>query len=177
MGLQRQRKRAAFTLTAAALGSVLLVGGGLGARADDDSLARDQETIKPLNLMVDRVDLANAPLTVAVKLIEQKTGLNIVFLGSMKDYNPVTVSLSKVPVSTALSLIAKAAGGELWEQDGIYFIGPKGYKHEEPVPPPAEGPQIPTEPVRWEKIRLYNTEPQSLLSRIGIKSGPLHDLT
>jgi general secretion pathway protein D len=178
MSLQRQKKRASGLWAAAALSTAMLAGAGVHARASDDAFPRDQEVTRATNLMVDRLELAEAPLTVAVKLLQQKTGLDIVFVGNVKNLNPVTVSLRKKPVEEALDLIALSAGADVWRENGVFYIGPKGSapkRIEEPTPAPVE--TRPNVPLRWEKIKLLQTEPQELLQRMfHISTGPLADL-
>ncbi|HZO87889.1 MAG TPA: hypothetical protein VFB38_06075 [Chthonomonadaceae bacterium] len=177
MGLQWQRKRATGILAAAALGTTMLAASGPHARAQESTSLHDQEAAKPLNLMVDHLDLTNAPLTTAIRLLKQRTGLNIVFVNSNYNYGPVTVTLDKVPLTEALNLIAISAGADIWEKDGVYYVGPKGSAPKpEAAPPPTEENPRPVVETHWEKIRLINSEPQSLLYRLGINGGPLQDI-
>lgn len=170
MGLQRQRGRATGLLTAAALSSALLAGGSPYALADDGA-ARSQDSGALLNAPFD-VELSGAPLGAAIRLIKQRTGINIVFVTPNATYNPVDISVTKKPVRQVLQLIAESAGADLWEKDGIFFVGPKGSApHQEAdltaVPQPATNPAPAPGPVRWEKIKLMYSDPQTILRQLG----------
>lgn len=179
MGLQRKMKRASGLFAAAALGTAMLAVVGPNARADDTTSARGQETSALLNTPL-KVELNDTALPIAIKLIKKQTGLNIVFVGSADEFKKVSVSLNGKTVVEALNLIAIAAGADIWEKDGVYFVGPKGSA---PKPAPEASPtrlldEAPRQSAQvfWEKIYLMHTEPQALLGRIGIITGPLADL-
>src|SRR5947207_1177442 len=124
MSQQRQRRRALGLPVAIALSASLLACGGLRARADDDS-PQSQEAVRLQNTPVD-VDLDRAPLRMALKLIEQKTHISIVFKDSAHQFGTVTLSVKSRPISDVLRLIAASAGADIWLEDGIYWVGPRG---------------------------------------------------
>lgn len=187
MGLQRQTGRASGIWIAAGLSATLLTGGALRVWASvslcyvgKDEAKQGQAAQGRASNLVDSINLIDAPLSIAIRLIEQKSGINIVFTPQEHGYSNVTLSVKDKPVSEVLRLIAQSSGADLWEEEGIYFIGPKGSAPKKPAPPePASGGEAdnttPSAPVRWEKIRLMYTEPQTILHHLGVRSGPLQD--
>src|SRR5579884_999834 len=175
MGLQRKIRRVPAIFAASALGATLLAGGAPLARAVGGQTG--QESHAHLNSRVD-MEMADTPLPIAIKLIEQHSGINIVFLHPDSPYGTVTLSVKDKPVSEVLHLIAQSAGADLWEEDGIYYIGPKGSG-----PKPQPGPTLDAShaadlvpaPVRWEKIKLLYVAPHTMVRYLGLDGGPLAD--
>lgn len=149
MGLQRQNGRAAGLLFAGVLSAALLSGSALRSWADDDYTS-GQKSATVRNPTLD-VDFAETPLPAALELIKKQIGsISFVFQGGTQNgYGTVTISVHNKPVNSILELVAKSAGADIWQEDGIYYIGPKG-SHQTPAPAPVEikelGPQI-TAPV------------------------------
>ncbi|HZT43540.1 MAG TPA: hypothetical protein VFA07_15355 [Chthonomonadaceae bacterium] len=176
MGLQRKIRRVPAIFAASALGATLLAGGAPLARAVGGQTG--QESHAHLNSRVD-MEMADTPLPIAIKLIEQHSGINIVFLHPDSPYGTVTLSVKDKPVSEVLHLIAQSAGADLWEEDGIYYIGPKGSAPKPqpaPVPVTSRGADLPSAPVRWEKIKLMYVAPHTMLRYLGLDGGPIADL-
>jgi general secretion pathway protein D len=169
MSLQRQKGRASGILAAAALSGVCLVGGGQFAWAAEDAPPA-AEAGGLQNTLVD-VNLVEATLPVAINLLKQRTGLQIVIVNQMYQYGKVTVSLRARPARDVLRLIAESAGADFWEKDGICFIGPKGSG---PKPAPdlgaqmIESPEPPRPRAHFEKIKLRYTDPQTILRILGV---------
>ncbi|MDE2126699.1 MAG: hypothetical protein KGJ62_08925 [Armatimonadetes bacterium] len=128
------------------------------------------------------VELSNAPLNVATKLIMQKTGISIVFIHSDTPYGNVTLSVKNQPARDVLKLMAKSAGADMWEANGVFFIGPKGsaprQAPQEPDSAPGLSPENPNPPgpVRYEKIQLMYNDPRDILHRLGVLSGPIQTI-
>ena len=92
------------------------------------------------------LDLAESPLKAAIRLVEQKTGINVVVQGGNTLTGTVTLSVKDKPITEVLKLMANAAGADFWEQDGVYFFGPKGSAPKtlvEPIRPEHVLPPIP----------------------------------
>ena len=152
----------------AALGATLLVSGGLVANAQQGT-ARSEETGAP-EAQLKNVNLVGAPLTLALRLVSQQTHIEYVLIPG--DYQRVEVSISQKPVSEALRIIATSAGAEMWQENGIFFIGPKGSAPHPIVPPsvpPVQdlGPQAPRA-LKYEKFYLKYTPPKRMLRMLGL---------
>src|SRR5438046_821238 len=101
MGLQRQIRCATGLLVAGTLGAMLLAGSGSCARADEPT-GQDQKTDEIRNPLVD-IELAEAPLTSAVRFIQQQTGISLLIMGDKNaSYNRITLSLKAKPVDVVL---------------------------------------------------------------------------
>ena len=78
MGLQRHLGRATGILITGTLGVALLSGSGLFARADGDS-APGQRTGSVNNPVLD-IELIEAPLQQALRIVELKSGINYILI-------------------------------------------------------------------------------------------------
>ena len=176
MVLLRQKRR--FGGLAAAFGAAALtIVGPAYVRADET--AAGQETTGQ-NAIVESVELSDAPLSLAINLIRQRTGINVAIKHSSTPYDKVTISIRHRPIGEVMRLMAESAGADFWEENGVYWFGPKGSapKKEEKVEPVAPTETVsPAEDIEWEKIKLMYTEPHTLLRHLGINSGPLGDLS
>ena len=178
MRFQRHFGRACRFFGVATIGAALVVGGGQRSLAQDDSV-QGQALSSALNTPV-TVELDHALLSVALKLIHQRTGINIVVVNAAYKYDRVSLSLQNRPVNEVLSLIAESAGADLWQKDGIYFIGPKGSA---PRPEPADPQNLPDivqsardrGPRHTEKIKLIYSDPQVVVHELTGKSGMRSD--
>jgi type II secretory pathway component GspD/PulD (secretin) len=178
MGLQRQNRRATGIVAAAALGATLLAGGA-PARAQQGDSARslasqqDSTTAGTLNNTPLTLNLVDADFKSAIQVIQHKTGIQLVIRQNPgHPYERVTVSLNGQPVGEALRLVADAGGADLWMQDGVYFVGPKG-SAPKPAPLPVEPPTVEAPAPRdWkvEKIRLKYISAHAALRVLGIES-------
>ena len=106
-------------MTAAA--ASLLVSGGLAARAQQGVARTDQGGQE---LMLKDVNLVSTPLNIALRLVQQQA--HIEYILKPGQYDRVNVSISQKPVSEALHMIAEAAGADIWQENGMFFVGPKG---------------------------------------------------
>jgi type II secretory pathway component HofQ len=156
----------------------MVIAGSQSARAyQDTSLSLDASGA--LSTPID-VELDKAQLSVALKLIQKRTGLNILVENPTYNYGKVSLSLRARPVGEVLKLIAESAGADLWQKDGIYFIGPKGSgpKPEAVLPKGIdEFPDMSRERPqrRYEKIKLQFADPQTVLKELGVGSGMRQD--
>jgi type II secretory pathway component GspD/PulD (secretin) len=171
MGLQRHLGRATGILMAGALGTSLLALSGPRARAGDDA-APGQKSGAAKNATVD-VDIVGVRLQDALRMIESKTGINYVLINPALQYNNITLSLSGKPIDVVLRQLTIAAGADLWYETGIYYIGPKGSAPKQPEPLPPDLPVMP-QPRRAkmiQKLSLLYSEPNAVLSQLGIHRG------
>jgi general secretion pathway protein D len=176
MVLQRQLRRTIPIAAAAALGTTLLAGGASRAWAEDIENRRSTSALQ--NVIVEGIELVDAPLPVAINLIKQKTGIEIVFTGKGANFSPVSLSLRRRPITEVLQLMAKSAKADLWEENGVFFIGPEGSA---PKPAAAPDPEpeiipIPAGPMRWEKIRLMYTDPHIMVKMLSRQGSPMSDM-
>ncbi len=177
MVLKRQLGRAPGLLVAATLSASLVGCLGLPASANDDSTL-GLETSGPLSVLVD-VDLTNSTLAKAIRIITTTTHLsNIVIKDPGYNYEPITLSLKRMPTRDVLKLICESAGADLWQKDGIFWIGPKGSapktEPERPLlPEVSEAPSLPIH--SYEKIKLIYSDPNTMLGMLGIHSGVRND--
>ena len=174
MVLLRQNRRIA--------GLAALFGAAALTRSGSNSIARADETTSKTeagaqNAMVESVELSEAPLGLAINLIRQKTGINVAIKNGNASYGKVTLSIRRKPISDVLKLMAESAGADFWEENGVFWFGPKGSA---PKPDAANDPTLPTAdtvPLRdpsdtvWEKIRLVNTSPHRMMTMLGLNGG------
>ncbi len=170
MVLLRQNRRIAGL--AALLGAAALTRGAAIARADD-AASRTEATAQ--NAVVESVELSEAPLGLAINLIRQKTGINIAIKNGNASYGKVTLSIRRKPISEVLRLMAESAGADFWDENGVFWFGPKGSAPkapEEPTLPTAETATVrdPSDIV-WEKIRVINVSPHRMLTMLGVNGG------
>jgi general secretion pathway protein D len=178
MGLQRQKRHATGIATAAALSATLLAC-GTHAWAQGDSPAQslaaqqNRATAGTLNNTPLTLSLVDADFKSALQVIQHKTGIQLVIRANTgRAYDRVTVSLNGQPVGEALRLVSEAGGADIWMQDGVYFVGPKG-SAPKPAPLPADLPETEAPaPREWkvEKIRLKYSAPHAILRALGIDS-------
>ncbi len=181
MMLLRQKGRTPRAAAIAALSVSLLGGGGICVHADD--LTNGERAQLPAAApygFIEKVDLTDSSLPAAIQLIKLKTGINVVFINPRYPYKSVTISVTRQPVDAVLRLMAKSAEADLWDENGIFFIGPPGSKPEgvdvkpEPLLPTTNNDSTSLHyPTRWEKIKLMFISPQNLLRYLGIQGGPL----
>lgn len=130
--------------------------------------------------MVSRVDLLDADLMTAVRMLTRETSVEIIVEPSDKPYGKVTLTLENRPLDVVLKHICRAAGASLREEGGVYIIGPKDAVPAPPkVEPEAPKAQEPAKPMRMrtEKIQVRNrraseianllngADPQSVLTK------------
>jgi general secretion pathway protein D len=110
-------------------------------------------------------DLKDAQLTDAVTILTQRSGLsNVVVLKG--NYQTVTLSLRDKSAEVALRALAAAAGAVVDEENGIYYLRPKG--QEEPLKPKPVAEQSVAAPVvapvktkrQWVKLPLIYFPPK-----------------
>ncbi len=175
MVLQQRKWRTVGFSTVAALSATMLAGVPTHALADD--LLKGASS----NVTVGKVEITGAPLPVAIKLITQKTGINVVFINRPgQSFGTVDLSINQKPVREVLNLVAQSAGAAFWEENGVYYIGSKddAPKKLEPLLPQTESPSpIEKRVTRYEKIKLLYISPQSLLKALGIGKTPIADIT
>lgn len=135
MGFQRQKGRAIGLAFAGVLSAALLNGSAPRVWADDDYPAGQKSAQLRNNPLLD-VELNDTSLPAAIAMVEkQLKSVNFVFQNDKTVYGKVTLSVHAKPVSDVLKLIADSAGADIWLQDGVYFIGPKGSHVVAPVIP------------------------------------------
>lgn len=177
MSLHRQVRSIITLSVAAVLGATFLCEGGCTAKAQSvpgDDGASTQVTLPPGSDAAARItfQVQNVTLESAVNLLEKETGLQVVLTEDPdRPFSPVNVSLVKQPIDVIMKAIAQSAGADLWVEDGIYHIGPKGSapkpKKEEtaqPVLPPQQ------EEKHIVKIKLQYTAPSTILRILGINN-------
>jgi len=174
MVLQQRNKRTVGIATVAALSATMLTGIGTRALADDilKGVAKNGGT------NVGKVTITAAPLAVAIRLITQQTGIDIVFINKGQQFNTVDLNVTNKPVREVLHQIALSAGAMCWEADGVFYIGGK---EDAPKPAPIIEPTEIREPsapkqVRFEKIKLMYTSPRAILKHLGAKQDEMADL-
>ncbi|MCS6776463.1 MAG: type II and III secretion system protein [Chloroherpetonaceae bacterium] len=176
MMLRWRTGRLVCTSVGVVLGAAWLFGGEASAHASE--AGRGQSSAGAA--YIEQLELTDAPLVTAIKLIKQKTGINLVFINQGQQYGTVTLSVRQKPVEEVLRLMAQSAGADLWEENGIFFIGPQGSAPRQTKPEPALPEPDPTPslnyPTRWEKIKLNYISPQQLLRYLGIKGSPIQSL-
>ena len=120
-------------------------------------------------MIVQRVDLVDADLQAAVRMLMAQTGVEIVIEASDKPYGRVNLMLEKKPLDTVLQMICRAAGASVRTEGGVYVIGPKGAGAAVETPKPAESapaaplPQTPKR-YRTERIAVQNARPSEIIN-------------
>lgn len=152
-------------LLAATLALAVFIRGGAVAQAQEAPAGQ---------LIVQRVDLVDADLQAAVRMLMAQTGAEIVIEASDKPYGRVNLMLEKKPLETVLQMICRAAGASLRVDGGVYIIGPRGSETSEAARPtsqqPAEEvapqPLVPNPPKRFitERIRIQNARPSEIVA-------------
>jgi type II secretory pathway component GspD/PulD (secretin) len=173
MVLQQRKGRTVGFTTVAALSATMLAGVTTHALADD--LLKSSTT----NINVGKVEITGAPLPVAIKLITQKTGINVVFVNRPgQNFGTVDLSVNQKPVREVLNLVAQSAGAAFWEENGVYYIGSKEDAPKKTTPLlPVETPDAPApKNIRYEKIKLLYISPQAVMKRLGIGNSPMVDI-
>jgi len=148
------------------------------AKADDGQQGRNANVLT--NTTID-LDLAESPLKAAIRLVEQKTGINVVVQGGSSINGNVTLSVKNQPINTVLKLMADSAGADFWELDGVYYFGPKGSAPkkivEAPLPPLGADPGTPLKPEKMayavEKIHLVYADPHTVAHILGVDNTPM----
>ena len=169
MGLQQRRGRV-LSPTQVTLGATLLLG-GLNATITP---AFGQEAAEPRKIRVSSVELADAPFAAAIKMIRNKTGIDVAIIGDVRKYGHVTLSIVNQPIDDVLRLMATSAEADFWIDNGVFFFGPKGSapKREEPLVPSILMPDVPSSgPMHYEKIFLKYTDPHIMLRNLDIDDG------
>ncbi len=101
----------------------------------------------------------------------QQTHVEYVLLPG--NYRRIQVSISRKPVSEALKIIAQSAGAELWQDAGVFFIGPVGSAPHPAAPPVLAATQDIQAPpsqrvLKYEKFFLKYTPPKRMLRMLGL---------
>ncbi len=150
MVFQRQNSIGSGLLLAGVLSAALLNGSTLRTLADDD-VPTAQKGTSTRSVQTLDVELSETPLIQAIAMIQKQLGsISIVFKGGDPAFNSsrVTLSLKGKPLTEVLKYVATAAGADIWNEDGIYFIGPKGsHVVAQPV-------QLPTEAQPFANVRV-----------------------
>ncbi len=168
MSLQRYKGRNRRISMTAALGASLLVS-GLVAQAQQ-STTRGEET-GASEILLKNINLTAAPLNTALSLVRQQAHIDMVIKPG--NYERVYISTSNPkPVSEVLKLITDSAGADLWQENGIYFVGPKGSAPRPISPAPVALNNTPepsgVRPVKLEKFFLKYTAPHRMLRMLGL---------
>lgn len=181
MGLQRHKRRATGLVVAGALSATLLVGSRLYAKADDGQPQGRNANVLA-NTTID-LDLAESPLKAAIRLVEQKTGINVVVQGGSNVTGNVTLSVKDKPIHEVLKLMADSAGADFWELNGVYYFGPKGSAPKVSADAGLTNAVLPAEPVsrnatasngyQIEKIRLLYADPHTICHILGTDNTPM----
>lgn len=176
MSLQRSGGRKRRLATTAVAGASLLMAGSLAAHAQQGTAPAEDSSA--LEAQLKNVDLVDSPLPLALRLVAQQTHVEYVLLPG--NYRRIQVSISRKPVSEALKIIAQSAGAELWQESGIFFIGPAG-SAPHPVAPPlvavAQDVQAPPSQrvLKYEKFFLKYTPPKRMLRMLGLAGSDPND--
>jgi type II secretory pathway component GspD/PulD (secretin) len=180
MGLQRHKRRANGLVVAGALSATLLVGTTLYAKAQG-AQAPGRNANVLANTTID-LDLAESPLKAAIRLVEQKTGINVVVQGGSTLTGNVTLSVKDKPIDEVLRLMADSAGADFWERNGVYYFGAKGSAPKPAVDLVQNNAVLPAEPANrnaagtnWqiEKIRLLYADPHTIAHILGTDNTPM----
>lgn len=178
MGLQRHKRRATGFVVAGALSATLLVGNTLAAKAADGAGQGRNANVLSNNATI-TIELVETPLKNAIRLVEQRTGIDVVVQGGSNLTGTVTLSVKDKPINEILKLMADSAGVDFWEQGNVFYFGPKGSAPKpaaEAVPDrllPAE-PPVASGP-KWavEKIRLLYADPHNICHILGTDNTPM----
>ncbi len=179
MGLQRHKRRATGLVVAGALSATLLVGSRLYAKADDGQAPSRNANVLA-NTTID-LDLTEAPLKAAIRLVEQKTGIDVVVQSGSNVSGTVTLSVKDKPINEVLKLMANSAGADFWELNGVYYFGPKG-SAPKPTIETSGNAVLPADPLRpntvapalqIEKIRLLYADPHTICHLLGTDNTPM----
>ncbi len=126
--------------------------------------------------IVNSINLVEADLRSAIRLLMQQTGAEIVIEHSDKPYSTVSLTLDRKPLVTVLNAMCRSAGASLREENGVYYVGPRGA---EPVKPVVKEPVVdpirePVKPlrVRREKIFLRHSNPSEVVNYLKQTSVP-----
>lgn len=176
MVFQRQKGTAAGLLFAGILSASLLNGSALRAMADDDAPTGQKTTASRNNLTLD-VELSETTLPAAIEMIQkQLKSVSFVFQNDKSAYEKVTLSVHGRPINDVLQLIAQSAKADIWQEDGIYHIAPKGTHVTAPaVPLPQDVVQpIPMiTPTKLGQIRLSYADAIVVKQQLSGEGGPV----
>ncbi len=86
------------------------------------------------------LDLRDARLQSVIAGITQQAGIKSIVV-EPGEYRLVTAKLDRIPIRKALQIVAQLGGAIVKDEDGIFYIRPKG---SEPTPPAPEVKPIPT---------------------------------
>jgi len=172
MGFQWQKGTAASILFAGVLGTALLGGSTSGVWADDDtpgqksSAARNNPTLD--------VELSDTSLPAAIAMIQrQLKSVSFVFQNDHAKYDTVTLSVHGRPINEVLNLIASSAGADIWLEDGIYHIGPKGsHVISQPTLEQIVQPITAPVPTKLGQIRLNFANADTVKEQLTGEGGP-----
>ncbi len=175
-------RKVAILSISAVFAAAMMCGGVLRAQADGELTGSSgSEFSAPATSAVPVIrtmTLVDAPLASAVDIIQQKTGIQVVIKPQVdgQPYGKVNVSLRNQSVSTVLKAIAESANADMWQQDGIYYIGPHGSAPQPPAPQPTVLPEQaylpPASNYHIVKIRLKYLPPDQFLRMIHVDSRP-----
>ncbi len=172
MGFHRQKGRATGLLFASVLSAALLNGATLRSFADDDIPAGQKAAQVRNNPLLD-VELNDTSLPAAIAIIRQQLKCSFVFHNDKSEYGKVTLSVKGKPVGDVLKLIADSAGADIWQEDGVYHIGPKGsHTVAQPTVEQVQTSVAPLAPVSTKigQIRLYFANAQDVIDQLSGKA-------
>jgi general secretion pathway protein D len=86
------------------------------------------------------LDLRDARLQSVITGITQQAGIKSIVV-EQGEYRPVTAKLDRVPIRKALQIVASLGGAVVKEEDGIFYIRPKGAEPAPEKPMPAAKPE------------------------------------
>jgi general secretion pathway protein D len=120
-------------------------------------------------MVVQRVDLVDADLQAAVRMLMAQTGVEIVIEASDKPYGRINLMLEKRPLDTVLQMICRAAGASVRTEGGVYVIGAKDKAPAVETPKSAEQPATPAVPqapkrYRTERIAVQRSRPSEIVN-------------
>jgi general secretion pathway protein D len=166
MGFHRQKGRATGLLFASVLSAALLNGATLRSFADDDIPVGQKASQARNNPLLD-VELNDTSLQAAISIIRNQLKASFVFHNADNaQYGKVTISVKGKPINDVLKLIADSANADIWQEDGVYHIGPKG-SHVVPQPTvePTPSVQAPAAPValKYGQVKLYFANAQDVI--------------
>jgi hypothetical protein len=172
MRFQWQKGTATGIIFAGVLSSALLGGCTLRAFADDDTPAQKSSGDRSVQTL--DVELSDTSLQAALSLIEkQLKSVSFVFQNDHTKYETVTLSVHQRPVGEVLNLIAVSAKADIWLEDGIYHIAPKGTHV---VAQPTLEPYIPQiqapVPTKLGQIRLNFANAEIVKQQLTGEGGP-----
>ncbi len=176
MAFQWLKGTAAGVLFAGVVSTALLGAGTSGAWAQDDAPVQKSGAAKSIQTL--DVELSGTSLPAAIAMIQkQLKTVSFVFQDDHTKYGTVTLSVHGRSIDDVLNLIASSAGADIWLEDGIYHIAPKGTHviAQPTVDPQTIGAFVPPVQTKLGQIRLNFADAYVVVQQLTGQGGPKVD--